>query len=582
MVPTTTGPTTDRHWILTSALARVFSSTTIAHPPAPAQPTPSVFFLLSSYSQSLPIIVVDPHNFSPHKNFHATTMVSRADELILLGKTTKISLFSESRTYTDENGAYVAATMDKDLDRDDRKTLLCDVSSVYQFLTVCDDECIHTVTRPMPATATTGQALTLVNLSDTIGTPCPASINSSRFWSFFCTLVPKDIAAEFALRTTPDDPDTIGGPPLPANAAAGTTAIAPSMARLDLQFATPAGSSDKPKFVALPLLCPLPFGVTIPCGWPVGDPLPPSALPFPLAEVWHQGMAYCIRMNSSRSLTQGGPLFDCSKIQSKFFNGAPIEAQLTEPLPLLFPNSAKFLYVTANARALEDATWTRLGLTVPTPLSQPMGMAATGAPSSFGPQEVSALVKSLQTATPRTVSLHDQEYTAHAISTQHRYQLAFASLVPSPIPGEPPVVVPAQLHPTFIKALCATKTQMATRDLQSFLETAIALAIGSDHRLDNACCLSVDLLDIPFVKALCNFQLGSKPLNLEPEWVKTHIGVAHFVTPKTDSLVFKTRVSDGRKVLSTEMAMDATQATRHARKHVDLYYMGRLSTPDHI
>jgi hypothetical protein len=116
--------------------------------------------------------------------------------------------------------------------------------------------------------------------------------------------------------------------------------------------------------------------------------------------------------------------------------------------------------------------------------------------------------------------------------------------------------------------------------MQEQMQRHCSQASCSDHRLASGCTLHPTMFDSVLVTALRRASIAVEPPVIDPYGIVDKLGLYHFASPRTESILYKDCRAGSRCLLRQEVAEE--DMTRLARKTTELYRGGYMETGANI
>jgi hypothetical protein len=188
---------------------------------------------------------------------------------------------------------------------------------------------------------------------------------------------------------------------------------------------------------------------------------------------------------------------------------------------------------------------------------------------------MAVLFQAAVSAVTNTGTSKEREQKSEAADVENRYKLLFAPIqdvtdvTDSTVTRE--VQYPA-LTPIFRSILEIPKTNKAVATVQEQMQRHCSRASRSDHRLASGCTLHPTMFDSVLVTVLRRASIAIEPPAIDPDGIVDKLGLYHFASPRTESVLYKDPLAGSRRLLRQEVAKEDT--TRLARKTTELYRGG--------
>ena len=147
-------------------------------------------------------------------------------------------------------------------------------------------------------------------------------------------------------------------------------------------------------------------------------------------------------------------------------------------------------------------------------------------------------------------------------------------------PGFEMTALIAAINPLFAPVLSANKNSKATKAMQDAIESMSAALAHDDDRFASAANLYSRLFDQPLSAALRTGQWEQNHTVLNPDGVKSNLGIHHLAPPRTMSASYRTRQQGAILLVQQEQVEE--DSSRIQAKATEPYYNGRMGSPADI
>ena len=498
-----------------------------------------------------------------------------------------LNSFSSAYSPDPDQAARLADTFDKACPALTRLINLCDSGLVKQmglFKPTTNElvvlSCPHPATHP-----TTKENLLAGSLGDALDIICPVTIGMHDVKGHVISVATsKTVAIDtFHLPASTSDPLSEEGP-TPSD---GTEAEQAGPDRIFIEVNDP---SVAPCFALFPKVFPFPGRYSI--ASTARNPATTSPPTTPAFDMWRSAMLYGIQHLQNHSIQGHDTLFDYDNIEKTAFDETDrdLATHFTTTITYLTPDDPLYHAVTKYSLLEKERAIITYGSHIapstPPPRNHSPAVLGTTTHVTTSPTSVSdmsAIIDGLSKAITNSKSLTGTERERQTEAEEvlvHFYQLLLASVheVLQSDGTTKTTLVKAELNPLFVKGvLQANKNSKATKAMQQDLieETTSSLST-QDTRFAAACNLIPRMFDQPLVAALRSGTWAHQPTVLHPDGIKTHFGLHHLASPRTWSVLYKTRM-EGEMMLVRQEQVEEDKSKLQA-KTTDLYHMGKMGS----
>ena len=491
-----------------------------------------------------------------------------------------LTKYSELTTADPDKAQQITGTLSRHTSQLIRMGTLGNPSITPQFLCMFQGK-PAIISQPTIASDDANTPIYLAGLGDTIEHQVPISLPAAYLTGYVVTLIAANEVEKYHLPVSEEDPMQLEAPP-PTDGGEGTP---PGPDRLNFPWNTAA---DAPKIACIPVLMPLPPGVVFPDGIDFADraTLTTEEMPYEPVRVWYKGMRYLVLNNAGTSLHLHDGMFNWADLSAQgSIPATTVLATLIQPpIVALDPFKHHYTCIRAVLGASRDAAILRHAATTDIPDAQPEQNTAPppGAPA-VTPDNMTVLFNAAVSAVTNTGTSKEREQKSEAADVEIRYKLLFASIQDVTDVTDGTVTREVQypaLTPIFRSILEIPKTNKAVATMQEQMQRHCTRASRSDHRLASGCTLHPTMFDSVLVTALRRASIAVEPPAIDPDGIVDKLGLYHFASPRTESVLYKERLAGSRRLLRQEVAEEDT--TRLARKTTELYRGGYMETGAHI
>jgi hypothetical protein len=522
-----------------------------------------------------------------------------------------LNSFSTAYEPTPTQAERLAATFSKTYPDTSRLANLCDSGLTKQFAILVEptspdnpsNATLAVISCPFPTvTGNTNEAVFAGSLGDRMDIICPVTIRMRDARGTVITVSPTDVMpTKLNLAISTSNPIAEEGPP-PEE---GTEADQPGPDRIHIDVVDP---DDKPCFIRIPKMFPLPGGYSIPThDQPIKTLTTSSLKPLfitnpttqqkkttqPTDELlfWYETMRYGIVNLGNYSIHAKDTLFYYETLnKDQFIPETNLTSRFTVAVSYLTPNDPIYHEVTNHILIEKEKATITYGsriqsntsaFTTP-PKIYDNHFLTTTPPTTISPTSdvrtiLEGLTAALTESTSKTMTGTEREQAKEASDVKAFYEILFATITEKT--DNQGLTIKefhkATLNPGFEEVLRANKNSKATKLLQSAVEsTASKIKTTHDNRFASACNLTPSLFDQPLTAAIRTGQWEYQHTVLHPEGISTHFGIHHLAAPRTRSAVYKTRIEGATKIIQQEQVDE--DKTKTAAKTTDLYHQGRM------
>lgn len=400
--------------------------------------------------------------------------------------------------------------------------------NVLQFAIILQGK-LMVLTNPQVYVASGSTRIMLGNLSDELGKPTPVHLPVDDFYAHVVSLSKKSIAVRFGIPHSEQDVDDIPAP----EEEQGT------LERLHFGV-TGDDASELPCFAVWPRCCPIPYGVTLPVGHPLNDPLP-EPISDPGIAAWYEAMKYAHVMNEGHSVTEGGPLFN----QESIIVDAQLDCEtrtictdIAVNLTMVIPETEEWLIVHGDDTDLADYIWCERGGQGSTRIMS----AHTETTTENGASLAQTMAEAIEKMGRQLVTAHaadsseDRERKDVAMMNEIKTKIMFARVSKDPGTGVKQVILPEtkdSAQSLFGKVKSASTCQ---RKFQELVMTEVQKCQDKSNWQDKL----VSLEQVQLNQALCDgIRTFSHCTAITPYAMENQVSLANFLALPTDSAWFK-------------------------------------------
>jgi hypothetical protein len=529
---------------------------------------------------------------------------------------TNLNSFSAAYDPNPNHAERLAATFSKEYPDTSRLANFCDSGLTKQFAFLIEptthedppNATLAVLSCPFPTVTTaTNEPIFAGTLGDRMDIICPVTVRMRDVRGSVITITPTDaMTIKLNLATSPNNPITEEGP-APDDPEAESEQPGP-----DRVFIEVTNPNDKPCFIRIPKVFPLPGGYSIPTSTqPIKTASTNSLEPLFTAQqlenqenqtnnptdellFWYEAMRYGITNLKNYSIHAKDTLFTYESInKDQFIPETNLTSRFTIAVSYLTPNDPMYQQVINHVLAEKEKATTAFGsrihhkyrtanaFTTPPKLFDNHFQHTQPTDSISPTSDVRAILEGLTAAltesSSKTMTGTEREQAKEAADVKAFYEILFATIIEST--DNQGVThkkfIKANINPGFEEVLKANKNSKATKLLQSAVEsTASEIETTHDNRFASACNLVPTLFDQPMTAAIRTGQWEYQHTVLHPEGITTHFGLHHIASPRTRSAFYKTRIEGATKIIQQEHVDE--DKTKTAAKATDLYHYGRM------
>jgi hypothetical protein len=499
-----------------------------------------------------------------------------------------LSTFSAALDPTPGHAEKVEATFAKTCPALQRFATLCDTNVVKQLTFIQPNFKMVTLSCPFPAIGRANEEVFAGSLGDSMDLLCPVTIRMKDVRGDVISICEsrRDVD-KFNLPTSTTDPLEEGGPAPPE----GQPVVPPGPDRImiDLTVAT-----KEPCFAAIPKVFPITSGAVMaidPTKSIVTTPTLPTYPPDSLQAVWYEAMRYGIRHLDNYSIHASDTLFQYEGIEKSEFihENRALASRFTTIVTFLNPDDNLYHEVAKSVLAEKERVTISYGTklleharaSAPPEVGHIIHDPPTGLnPATEGISELlTGLAKAITESSSKTLTGTEREKASEAADAERFYGILFGSLRDTvDEDGLFPTksFVKATIHPLFLPVLTANKNSKATKAMQEAVESMAAELSTHDDRYASASNIFPRMFDQPLTAALRTGQWEYQHTVLNPEGIKTNVGLHHLAPPRTWSASYKTRQEGETKLVQQEQVEE--DKSRYSAKATELYHTGCMGS----
>ncbi|CAB9512651.1 hypothetical protein SEMRO_548_G164310.1 [Seminavis robusta] len=454
----------------------------------------------------------------------------------------------------------LASTFGRSTNSTVRHATLTNPAMVTQFATIVNRE-LQVLTNPLIVTDDLDPQSVQVraSLSDSLNECIPISVPYEYFSGFFTTVVPSSMCNALDLPRTSQPPDEIPGPANDDD----EDGEQPSYQRIG--YGSIVNDDEMPVFVALPVLCPLPPGVTIPTNHNINEPLD-EPVDYPAFNTWLIGQRFYLNHNDGWSVTLGGDLFELDAIDdAPDFENLSLIPVIENLVNLASPGTDTHRSTRAHYEDFKNNAWQVLGARldaeappslIPEHRDDSPTVRFQSSPPVAPPQSDTvspSMERLLERLTQPTVSLKDQELNDLCGDNLARYQIMFGHRT-VPTDDVPSKFVPTTFTPNGNNLLGKPRGEAAAiRLFQSAITSTMEEAGSSPQYVDMRATFDPVQANAAFIGCLRGFQFATNDL---PKTLQNNLSILAFLSPVTTSMAYQT-LMDENNVPFQAYTMDA-------------------------
>lgn len=529
----------------------------------------------------------------------ASKDLSFRDRAIQAAATSKLTSFAGALDPNPAHEAKIISTLSKTCPPLTRFATMCDTNVVKQLAFMQPNYRMATLSCPFPAVGRDNEEVFAGSLGDSMDFPCPVTIRIKDVRGDVVSVSEsRALVTKYNFPTSTNNPLEEEGPPFPE----GEDGTPPGPDRIMLVL----DSADKePCFVAIPKVFPVTSGVSL----MIADPtlmvtqvkeLPPQVFPpdSPQA-IWYEAMRYGIRhlenwsIHKTDTLFHYGDKFDKTEFTA---DNRTLASRFTTVVTYLTPDDVLYHEVAKNVLAEKEKVTLAYGsklleaagfqhtIADNTP---PINATTTTTPLAAGIPDpansnISALLdglaKAISESSSKTLTGTEREKMSEAADAERFYSIMFASLRDAiDEDGKPTkTFVKAKIQPMFAPVLTANKNSKATKAIQEAVESlASELSLDNDKYAADSNLLP-RMFDQPMTAALRTGQWEYQHTVLNPEGIKSNVGIHHLAPPRQHGATYKTRQEGETKLIQQEHVEE--DKSRIGAKATELYHFGKMGT----
>ncbi|KAI2496454.1 hypothetical protein MHU86_18038 [Fragilaria crotonensis] len=473
-----------------------------------------------------------------------------------------------------------------------RLAILCDTNVTKQLVFIQPNFKMATLSCPFLTVGRNNEDVFAGSLGDSMDLLCPVTIRMKDVRGDVISICEsRPDVNKYNLATSETDPLEEEGLPPPE----GQDPIPPGPDRIMINLNV---ATKEPCFVAIPKVYPVTSGAAIQTEHDMSVITTPALENYScdsMEAVWYESMRYGIRHMDNYSIQATNTLFDYAGVEKREFihENRNLASRFTTIVTFLTPDEPLYHVVAQTVRAEKDKVTMAYGTKIlnlmpPNRVGNTPAHNIAGNPIDLTTQDptgistlLEGLAKAISESSSKTLTGTEREKASEAEDAKRFYSILFASIKDTIDEDGIPTksFVKAKIHPLFIPVLTANKNSKATKAMQEAVESMAAELSTHDDRYASASNLFPRMFDQPLTAALRTGQWEYQHTVLNPEGIKTNVGIHHFAPPRTWSASYKTRQEGETKLTQQEQVEE--DRSRIGAKATDLYHMGCMGTlPD--